>query len=82
MSAASAFSRRNRRGTCGNCPQRALVWFLEWERCPVTSGLPNPYEPWVEVWEHGGAVSVEHAQFVDVSFVERGEGGQLQVRRV
>jgi hypothetical protein len=66
----------------GNCPRRALVWFLKWDRCPVTSGLPNPYEPWVEVWEHCGALSVEHAQFVDVSFAEPGEGGQPQFRRV
>jgi hypothetical protein len=66
----------------GNCPRRALVWFLKWERCLTTQGLPNPYEPWVAVWEHGGAVSVEHAQFVDVSFVEPGEDRQLRVRRV
>ncbi len=66
----------------GNCPRRALVSFLKWERCPVTSGLPNPYEPWVEVWEHSGALSVEHAQFVDVSFAELGQGGRHQFRRV
>jgi len=45
---------------------RIAIWFLKWERCPTTSGLPNPYEPWIEIWENGGAFSVEHGQFVDV----------------
>jgi hypothetical protein len=66
----------------GNCPRRAVVWFLKWERCPATSGLPNPYEPWIAVWEHGGAISVEHSEFVDISLVEAGEGGLLELRRV
>jgi hypothetical protein len=63
----------------GNCPGYALLSFLKWERCPVTHGLPNPYEPWVEIWEHGGAISVEHAEFVDLTFSEAGESGQGQI---
>ncbi len=43
-----------------------LISFLKWERCPTTAGLLNPYEPWIEIWEHGGAFRVEHGQFVDV----------------
>ena len=45
---------------------RIALYFLKWERCRETSGLPNPYEPWIEIWEHGGWFSVEHGQFVDV----------------
>ena len=52
----------------GACPNRVLLHFLRWERCGTTHGLPNPYEPWIEIWERGGALHVEHAQFVDVSF--------------
>src|SRR5437868_15059871 len=36
-----------------NVDNRIAVWFLKWERCPLTRGIPNPYEPWIEIWEHG-----------------------------
>lgn len=49
-----------------NVNSRIAVWFVKWERCAETTGLPNPYEPWIEIWEHGGTFSVEHGQFVDV----------------
>jgi hypothetical protein len=49
-----------------NVNNRIAVWFLKWERCPLTRGLPNPYEPWISIWEHGGSFSVEHGQFVDI----------------
>ncbi len=49
-----------------NVDNRIAVWFLKWERCTLTRGLPNPYEPWLAIWEHGGAFSVEHGQFLDV----------------
>jgi len=38
----------------GAIQQPIAAWFVKWERCPETSGLPNPYEPWIEIWEHGG----------------------------
>lgn len=57
------------------------VSFVRWERCPATAGLPNPYEPWVEIWEHGGGFSVEHGQFVDVYDSEFMPVGGLVVRR-
>jgi hypothetical protein len=60
---------------------RIAVWFLKWERCPETAGLPNPYEPWIEIWEHGGAFSVEHGQFVDIEGSEHTPLGTLVVRR-
>ncbi len=49
-----------------NVTSRIAVSFLKWERCPATQGLPNPYEPWIEIWEHGGAFGVEHGLLVDV----------------
>ena len=57
------------------------VSFVRWERCPATAGLPNPYEPWVEIWEHGGGFSVEHGQFVDVYDSEHMPLGCIVVRR-
>jgi hypothetical protein len=61
--------------------KRIALWYLKWERCPVTAGLPNPYEPWIEIMEHGGAFDVEHGQFVDV-FTNRGMPvGCVVVRR-
>ena len=49
-----------------NVGSRIAVSFLRWERCPATAGHSNPYEPWLEIWEHGGAFSIEHGEFVDV----------------
>ncbi len=60
---------------------RVAVWFLKWERCPETHGLPNPYEPWIEIWEHGGAFSVEHGQFVDIEDSQHMPRGAVVVRR-
>ncbi|MCE9563552.1 MAG: hypothetical protein K8U57_16040 [Planctomycetes bacterium] len=57
------------------------VSFVRWERCPTTAGLPNPYEPWIEIWEHGGGFSVEHGQFVDVYDSEFTPLGCIVVRR-
>jgi len=31
------------------------VFFLAWERCPITKGIPNPYEPLISIWESGGS---------------------------
>jgi hypothetical protein len=64
-----------------NVNSRIAVWFVKWERCPETSGLPNPYEPWIEIWEHGGAFSVEHGQFVDIYDSEGMPLGAVVVRR-
>jgi hypothetical protein len=64
-----------------NINSRVAVWFVKWERCPETAGLPNPYEPWIEIWEHGGAFSVEHGQFVDVFDSEDMPVGAVVVRR-
>lgn len=57
------------------------VSFVRWERCPMTAGLPNPYEPWIEIWEHGGGFSVEHGQFVAVYDSELTPLGCIVVRR-
>ena len=64
-----------------NLNSRIAVWFIKWERCPSTSGLANPYEPWIEIWEHGGAFSVEHGQFVDVFDQHHMPVGAVIVRR-
>lgn len=64
-----------------NVNSRIAVWFVKWERCSDTAGLPNPYEPWIEIWEHGGAFSVEHGQFVDIEDSEFMPLGFLFVRR-
>ncbi len=64
-----------------NVNSRITVWFVKWERCPETAGLPNPYEPWIEIWEHGGAFSVEHEQFVDLEDSEHMPLGAVVVRR-
>src|SRR4051794_13556356 len=49
-----------------NVENRVAMWFMNWARCPLTAAYPNPYEPWIEIWEHGGSFSVEHGQFVDL----------------
>jgi hypothetical protein len=64
-----------------NASSRIAVWFVKWEHCLETAGLPNPYEPWNQVWEHGGAFSVEHGQFVDVEDSEHMPVGAVVVRR-
>jgi len=64
-----------------NVSNRITVWFVKWERCPATAGLPNPYEPWIEIWEHGGSFSVEHGQFVDLDDSEHIPAGFVMVRR-
>ena len=63
-----------------NVNSRIAVWFVKWERCADTAGLPNPYEPWIEIWEHGGAFSVEHGQFVDIEDSENMSLGAVVVR--
>ncbi len=55
--------------------------FVRWERCSATAGLPNPYEPWIEIWEHGGSFSVEHGRFVDVYDSAGIAAGAVVVRR-
>jgi hypothetical protein len=42
------------------------VSFVKWDLCPQTSGHANPYEPLVEIWEHGGSFAAEHNMYVDV----------------
>jgi hypothetical protein len=64
-----------------NVSSRIAVWFVKWERCPETAGLPNPYEPWIEIWEHGGAFSVEHGRFVDIEDSKFMPLGAVVVRR-
>ncbi len=63
-----------------NVDRRRDDWFVKWERCPETAGLPNPYEPWIDIWEHGGAFSVEHGQFVDIEDSEHVPLGAVVVR--
>ena len=64
-----------------NVNSRIAVFFLKWERCSETTGLPNPYGPWVEIWEHGGAFRVEHGWFVDVFDNEGMPRGAIIARR-
>lgn len=64
-----------------NVNSRIAVYFVKWERCPETAGLPNPYVPWIEIWEHGGAFSVEHGQFVDIEDSDHMPLGAVVVRR-
>jgi hypothetical protein len=49
-----------------NISSRLAVAFVKWDRCPTTAGHPNPYEPLVEIWEHGGSFSMEHGMFMDI----------------
>ncbi len=64
-----------------NVDSRVAVWFMNWERCAATRGVSNPYEPWVEIWEHGGGFSVEHGDFVDVYDQQQLPVGAVVVRR-
>jgi hypothetical protein len=64
-----------------NVNSQIAIWFVKWERCPETAGLPNPYEPWIEICEHGGAFSVEHGQFVDIEDSTFMPLGAVVVRR-
>jgi hypothetical protein len=60
---------------------RVALWFMKWARCPLTADYPNPYEPWVEIWENGGSFSVEHGQFVDIYDARGMPLGAVVVRR-
>lgn len=40
--------------------------FLKWELCPETDDVDNPYDPVIQIFEHGGNLSKEHGQFIDV----------------
>src|SRR5947209_20269271 len=64
-----------------NVNSRIAVWFVKWERCPETSNLPNPYEPWIEIWEHGGAFGGEHGQFVGIEDSEHMQRDAVVARR-
>ena len=64
-----------------NVDNRVALWFMRWARCPQTAGYPNPYEPWIAIWENGGRFGVEHGQFVDIYPVSGPSVGALIVRR-
>jgi len=49
-----------------NVTWRMALAFVKWAECPVTRDCPNPYEPLVAIWEHGGSFSMEHSIFVDI----------------
>jgi hypothetical protein len=40
--------------------------FLKWQLCSKTCMVANPFEPLVEIMEHGGSCRVEHAMFLDI----------------
>ena len=61
--------------------KRLALWFVSWERCRATAGLPNPYEPWLAIMEHGGWFTAEHGQFVDVFDATGMPVGSVVVRR-
>ena len=64
-----------------NVDNRIALWFMKWARCPQTGDYPNPYEPWIEIWENGGGFGVEHGQFVDIYPASGPPVGALIVRR-
>lgn len=64
-----------------NVNNRIALWCMRWARCPKTADYPNPYEPWIEIWENGGSFSVEHGQFVDIYDALGMSAGALTVRR-
>jgi hypothetical protein len=64
-----------------NVNNRIALWFMKWAHCPVTAEYPNPYEPWIEIWENGGSFSVEHGQFVDIYDASGMPVGAIVVRR-
>jgi hypothetical protein len=64
-----------------NVDNRIALWFMRWARCPKTADYPNPYEPWIEIWENGGSFAVEHGQFVDIYDASGMTVGALVVRR-
>jgi hypothetical protein len=65
-----------------NVNNRITLWFMRWARCPLTAEYPNPYEPWVEIWENGGSISFQHGYVVDVYDASGMPAGSLAVRRV
>jgi hypothetical protein len=54
---------------------RLREYFVRWARCPVTCGELNPYEPLVEILEHGGLFTAEHGM---LELYSQG-GGKLYV---
>lgn len=46
--------------------RNVAVSFVKWERCSATRGIDNPFEPLVEIFEHGGSMSKERGQFIDI----------------
>jgi hypothetical protein len=46
--------------------RKVATYFLKWDRCLTTCEIDNPFEPLVEIFEHGGGVSREHGQFIDI----------------
>ena len=40
--------------------------FLKWELCQKTDAVDNPYDPLIQIFEHGGNLNKEHGQFIDV----------------
>jgi hypothetical protein len=49
-----------------NVSARLAFWFVKWDRCPQTRAHPNPYEPLIAIWEHGGAFGMEHGMFLEI----------------
>jgi hypothetical protein len=64
-----------------NVNSRIAAYFVKWERCPKTAGLPNPYEPWIEIWEHGGTFIAEPRQSLDIADGDHMPLGAVAVRR-
>jgi hypothetical protein len=51
------------------------VHFLKWEMCQKTNGLDNPFEPLVQILEHGGSMHVEHAMYMDITAADSSTAG-------
>jgi hypothetical protein len=45
---------------------RVAVRFLKWVMCAKTQEDENPFEPLLEILEHGGSFYVEHGMFLDI----------------
>lgn len=58
----------------------AVIRFLKWATRPKTEGAQNPFEPLIEIIEHGGSLHVEHGMFLDIYDSESRKCGIVLIR--
>ncbi len=44
------------------CGREIAIAFAKWATHSQTADLDNPFEPWLEIFEHGGYITREHGQ--------------------